>query len=93
MRGLHGHRQPVFLPCEEKIDFPPKFKFVCARQKVTYFDWSMSEDGTDLLQVVFHGEIRFVFFVSSSGFMLNTLFLTIYAVNFEKLRNFSLMTE
>lgn len=56
------------------------------------FDWSMSEDGTDLLQVVFHGELRFVFF-SSSGFMLNTLFLTIYAVNFEKLSNFSLMTE
>lgn len=27
------------------------------------FDWSMSEDGTDLLQVVFHGEIRFVFFL------------------------------
>lgn len=49
-------------PGEEKIDFPPKFKFVWARQKVTYFDWSMSEDGTDLLQVVFHGELRFVFF-------------------------------
>lgn len=50
-------------PGEEKIDFPPKFKFVWARQKVTYFDWSMSEDGTDLLQVVFYGELRFVFFL------------------------------